>query len=120
MTVAVIGGLIGIVLAYSKYIKQSYVPVADEQISGFSKVLYNKFYVDEFYTAIIVKPINKLSQFFKDKIETTISGFISGLGNITKALGLAGQEVQNGSVGLYMFSFVIGVVGILIYLFLVQ
>ena len=120
MTVAVIGGLIGIVLAYSKYIKQSYVPVADEQISGFSKVLYNKFYVDEFYTAIIVKPINKLSQFFKDKVETTISGFISGLGNITKALGLAGQEVQNGSVGLYMFSFVIGVVGILIYLFLVQ
>ena len=120
MTVAVIGGLIGIVLAYSKYIKQSYVPVADEQISGFSKVLYNKFYVDEFYTAIIVKPINKLSQFFRDKIETTISGFISGLGNITKALGLAGQEVQNGSVGLYMFSFVIGVVGILIYLFLVQ
>ena len=120
MTVAVIGGLIGIVLAYSKYIKQSYVPVADEQISGFSKVLYNKFYVDEFYTAIIVKPINKLSEFFRDKIETTISGFISGLGNITKALGLAGQEVQNGSVGLYMFSFVIGVVGILIYLFLVQ
>ena len=120
MAIAVLGGIIGIALAYSKYIKQSYVPVDDDKISGFSKVLYNKFYVDEFYTAIIVKPINKLARFFRDKVETTISGFISGLGNITKSLGFAGQEVQNGSVGLYLFSFVIGVVSILIYLFLVQ
>ena len=82
-------------------------------------MLYNKFYVDEFYTAIIVKPINKLSKFFRDKIEVVISGFVSGLSNLTASLGFAGREVQNGSVGLYLFSFVIGVVGILIYLFLV-
>ena len=120
MIIAVIGGLIGIILAYLKYIKQGIVPVQDEQITGFSKIIYNKYYVDEFYMAIIVKPINKLSLFFREKIEKMISEFISGLGNITKSLGLAGQEVQNGSVGLYLFSFVIGVVGILIYLFLVQ
>ena len=120
MTVAVVGGLIGIIMAYSKYIKQSYVPLPDEQISGFAKVLYNKFYVDEFYMAIIVKPINQLSRFFRNKIETAISSLVSGLGTITKSLGTAGQEVQNGSVGLYLFSFVIGVVGILIYLFLAQ
>lgn len=120
MTVAVIGGLIGIVLAYTKYIKQSYVPVDDSQITGFSKILYNKFYVDEFYTVIIVKPINKLSRFFRDVVETSLAKLISSLATITKSIGTAGQEVQNGSVGLYMFSFVIGVVGILIYLFLVQ
>ena len=120
MTVAVIGGLVGIIMAYLKYIKQSFVPAADEQIKGFSKVLYNKFYVDEFYMAIIVKPINQLSRFLRNKIETAISSLVSGLGTITKSLGTAGQEVQNGSVGLYLFSFVIGVVGILIYLFLAQ
>ena len=120
MAAAVLGGVIGIILAYSKYMKQRYVPVADEHISGFAKVLYNKFYIDEFYTLIIVKPINQLSRFFRDKLETTLSGLISGLGTITKSIGTAGQTVQNGSVGLYLFSFVIGIVGILIYLFLVQ
>ena len=120
MTVAVIGGLIGIVLAYSKYIKQSNVPVADDQITGFSKILYNKFYVDEFYTAIIVTPLNRLSLFFKNTVEVALAQTITGLANITNLIGVAGQRVQSGSVGLYLFSFVIGVVGILIYLFLVQ
>ena len=120
MIVAVIGGLIGIVLAYSKYIKQSNVPVADDQITGFSKILYNKFYVDEFYTAIIVTPLNRLSLFFKNTVEVALAQTITGLANVTNLIGVAGQRVQSGSVGLYLFSFVIGVVGILIYLFLVQ
>ena len=120
MAVAVLGGLIGIALAYSKYIKQSFVPAADAQIKGFTNVLYNKFYVDEFYTLIIVNPINRLSRFFRDVVEITLSKIVSGLASATKSLGTAGQVIQNGSVGLYLFSFVIGVVGILIYLFLVQ
>ena len=120
MAVAVLGGLIGIALAYSKYIKNNSVPVADEQITGFSKILYNKLYVDEFYTAILVTPINKLSLFFKNRVEVALAQTITGLANVTNLIGVAGQRVQSGSVGLYLFSFVIGVVGILIYLFLVQ
>ena len=120
MTVAVLGGLIGIILAYLKYIKQNVVPAADEHITGFSKVLYNKFYVDEFYTLIIVNPINRLSRFFRDVVEVALAKLVSGLASTTKLIGTAGQVIQNGSVGLYLFSFVIGVVGILIYLFLVQ
>ena len=120
MAVAVLGGLIGIALAYSKYIKNNSVPVADEQITGFSKILYNKLYVDEFYTAILVTPINKLALFFKNTVEVALAQSITGLANVTNLIGVAGQRVQSGSVGLYLFSFVIGVVGILIYLFLVQ
>ena len=120
MAVAVLGGLIGIALAYSKYIKNNSVPVADEQITGFSKILYNKLYVDEFYTAILVTPFNKLALFFKNTVEVALAQTITGLANVTNLIGVAGQRVQSGSVGLYLFSFVIGVVGILIYLFLVQ
>ena len=120
MGIAVVGGLIGIALAYAKYIKQSFVPTSDEKVSGFSKVLYNKFYVDELYMKVIVNPINTLSKIFRDTFENLISGFVFGLAQLTKSLGLAGQEVQNGSIGLYLFSFVIGLVGILIYIFLAQ
>ncbi len=118
MAVATIGALIGIGIAYSKYIKQNQVPTEDAEISGVSKVLYNKYYVDEFYMMLIVNPINKLSKFFKKRVETAISDFVFGLGEISNALGNAGKELQTGSIGFYLFAFVIGVSAILFYLFL--
>jgi NADH-quinone oxidoreductase subunit L len=51
MLVAVIGG-VGIGIAYAKYIKQNQVP-DDAAITGFTKVLYDKYYVDEIYDSFI-------------------------------------------------------------------
>jgi NADH-quinone oxidoreductase subunit L len=118
MAIATLGALLGIGIAFTKYIKQSQVPSEDSEISGFSKVLYNKYYVDEFYMFLIVNPINKLSKFFKKRVETAISGFVFGLGEVTNAIGNAGKELQTGSIGLYLFAFVIGISAILFYLFL--
>jgi NADH-quinone oxidoreductase subunit L len=118
MGIATIGALLGIGFAYSKYIKQNQVPLQDSEITGVAKVLYNKYYVDEFYMILIVNPINKLSKFFKKRVETAISDFVFGLGEVTNAIGNAGKELQTGSIGLYLFAFVIGVSAILFYLFL--
>ena len=120
MTIAVIGGIVGIVLAYIKYNKQNTVPESDEAIIGFSKVLYNKYYVDEAYTVLFVNPLNALSRFFRDYIETFISSLIFGLGKVTIALSAQGRKVHNGSIGLYLFVFVIGICAIISYLFLAQ
>lgn len=120
MGIAVIGALIGIGIAYSNYIKKSQVPSEDSEITGFSKVLYNKFYVDEIYMAIIVKPIYAIGSFSKNFIETALSGFIFGLGKVTNMVGTQGKALQNGSVGLYLFAFVIGTASIIAYLFLAQ
>jgi NADH-quinone oxidoreductase subunit L len=49
MLVAVIGGLVGIGIAYAKYISKNQVPDEDAAITGFTKVLYDKYYVDEIY-----------------------------------------------------------------------
>src|SRR6187402_1017119 len=70
MGVAVIGGLVGILIAYIKYFKQDNIPESDENITGLAKVLYNKYYVDEIYDAIFVRSINGLSKFFRDYVET--------------------------------------------------
>jgi len=120
MTIAVIGGLIGIGIAYMKYIKQNALPEDDDKITGFSKVLYNKYYVDEIYEFVFVKPINALSRFFRDHIETAVSGFVFGLGKATMVMGAQGRKLQNGNVGLYLFVFVFGVCAIISYLFLAQ
>jgi NADH-quinone oxidoreductase subunit L len=120
MTIAVIGGLTGIVIALVKYKKQNTVPEEDAKITGMAKVVYNKYYVDEFYNALIVNPINGLSRFFRDYIETSISSLVFGFGKITNELSFQGRKIHNGSIGLYLFAFVIGLCAIISYLFLAQ
>ncbi|SFB11566.1 NADH dehydrogenase subunit L [Flavobacterium swingsii] len=119
MAIATVGALVGIGIAYSKYIKQNQVPEEDSKITGVAKVLYNKYYVDEIYDAIIVNPLYKVSHFCRKYIETAVSGFVFGLGKVTNEIGTQGKLVQNGSIGLYLFAFVLGVCSIFIYLFLV-
>jgi NADH-quinone oxidoreductase subunit L len=120
MGIALVGAIIGIGLAYSKYIKQSTIPSEDAEITGISKVLYNKYYVDEAYNDIFVKPINALSSFFRDHIETTLSAMVFGLGKVTNELGSQGRKLHNGSIGFYLFVFVIGLCAIISYLFLAK
>jgi len=118
MAVATIGALIGIGIAYKKYLKDNSIPSEDAEINGVSKVLYNKYYVDEAYDAIFVKPVNLLSSFFRDSVETTLSSMVFGLGKVTNEIAFQGKRIHNGSVGLYLFAFVIGVIAIITYLFL--
>ena len=120
MGVAVIGGLVGILIAYIKYFKQDNVPESDKNITGLTKVLYNKYYVDEAYDALFVAPINGLSKFFRDYIETGLSALVFGLGKVTNELAFQGKKIQNGSVGLYLFAFVLGLCAIVSYIFLAQ
>jgi len=120
MGIAMLGALIGIAFAYAKYIKQNQVPNDDNAITGFSKVLYNKYYVDEVYEALFVNPINALSKFFRDYIETALSSLVFGFGKITNEIGFQGKKMHNGSIGFYLFAFVIGFCLIISYLFLAQ
>lgn len=120
MGVAVLGGLLGILIAYIKYFKQDNVPEADENITGVAKVLYNKYYVDEIYDAIFVRSINGLSRFFRDYIETGLSALVFGLGKVTNEIGFQGKKLQSGSIGLYLFAFVLGLCAIVSYIFLAK
>jgi NADH-quinone oxidoreductase subunit L len=120
MAIAVVGGLIGIGLAYAKYNKQNTVPGDDASITGFAKVLYNKYYLDEIYDFLFVKSVNELSKFFRDRVETNLSAFVFGFGKVSNEMSLQGIKVQNGSVGLYLFAFVLGLCAIISFLFLAQ
>jgi NADH-quinone oxidoreductase subunit L len=117
MAIATIGALLGIGYAYKKYLKDNTIPSEDAEITGLTKVLYNKYYVDEIYDAVFVKPINVLSNFFRDTVETTLSALVFGLGKITNELAIQGKKLHNGSVGFYLFAFSIGICALLTYLY---
>lgn len=120
MGIAVVGALIGIGIAYTKYIKQGAVPPQDTEIKGVAGVLYNKYYVDEIYMAIIVKPLYALGSFFKNGIEAAISWVVYGFGRAAVFLGRQGSTLQNGSVGFYLLVFVLGICAIIGSLFLIK
>jgi NADH-quinone oxidoreductase subunit L len=120
MGIAVVGAFMGIFIAYRKYIQQHSIPSEDVEMTGITKVLYNKYYVDELYDAIFVSSINGLSKFFIDYVESGISSLVFGFGKIANELSFQGKKVQNGSVGLYLFAFVLGLCAIISYLFLAQ
>ena len=120
MGIALAGAVFGILWAYSKYIKQAFVPKEDAEIVGFSKTIYNKYYVDEFYTFLIVRPLNSLSNFFRTTLEPALGKVVFSFGTVANGLATQGKKLHTGSVGLYLFAFVIGVLAIVSYLFIAQ
>jgi NADH-quinone oxidoreductase subunit L len=120
MAISVGGVIIAIIYAYIKYIKNNHVPVLDtEPRSALAKISYNKFYFDEFYNAIIQKPLDALSGFFYKVVDKSgIDGIVNGLGKGSIEASKGFRLLQTGNVGFYIFAMVIGVVAILVYSFL--
>lgn len=120
MAIATVGAFIGIGIAWFKYIKNKEIPVADAEVQGVHKVLSNKYYLDEIYMATIVKPIYMISNFAKKYVEKFISKAVIGLGGATYALSIKGKKIQNGNIGVYLFAFIFGMVGFLVYVFVIR
>ena len=120
MGIALAGAIVGIIWANAKYIKGGFVPKEDADISGFNKTVYNKYYVDEFYTFLIVKPINSLSNFFRTTLEPALGKVVFSFGTLANGIGTQGKKLHNGNIGLYLFVFVLGICAIITYLFIAQ
>lgn len=79
--------------------------------AGLGKVLENKWYIDELYDAIIVKPLNALAGFCKNIIEKSgIDGIVNGVG---KLVGYGSRQLrllQSGQVGNYILIMVLAMV----------
>src|SRR5690606_41878461 len=98
MGVAAGGALIMAFVAYSGYVKTETLPAADTQASkGLHKLSYRKLYVDEFYEALIVRPLNKLSLGFYKYIDRLgIDGFVNGVGDFFIGAGKRSEERRVG------------------------
>ena len=111
--IAVAVAVIGIVGAWRLLKPEALVPArsAPEE-RGFARVLRNKWYVDEIYDALIVRPLVWLSRevLWKQVDQRAIDyGAVNGAARGARALGWANRWLQNGQVGIYVVVFVVGV-----------
>jgi NADH-quinone oxidoreductase subunit L len=102
--------IISIAAAWFTYGNNKNVPTEDSQIQGVTKVVYNKYYVDELYDSIVVKPLYSLSEVFYNIAETAINMVVEGVGRMVVTIGGQIRLLQNGSVGYYIFAMVIGII----------
>jgi NADH-quinone oxidoreductase subunit L len=79
--------------------------------TGLAKILENKWYVDELYDTAIVNPLVKFSGFLDRIIERKgIDGGVNGVGKMVRWGADRMRMLQNGQVGAYLFTMVIGIV----------
>ncbi len=83
----------------------------EKEPTGFSKILANKWYVDELYNKAVVSPLSSLAAFFNKSVEPkVIDGTVNGVG---KAVNYASRQIrwlQSGQVGAYILLMVIGMI----------
>ena len=78
---------------------------------GFGKWMRDKFYVDEIYDVLIVKPMNALADFFNRIIEKeVIDGLVNGTGKLVQYGSRQLRYLQSGQVGAYVLLMVVGIV----------
>lgn len=84
-----------------------------------TRLLANKFYVDEIYDFLFVKPVERLSRVFYYYVDIQgIDGIVNGIGSGVQALGSWFRRLQNGNIEYYLFGMVAGAILILLSMFI--
>ncbi len=122
MALAVVAAGASIYFTYMMFIKHKVLPVAkEEELKPWQKVIYNKFYVDEIYDALVRKPLDAVSGVLHKIVDVQIiDGLVNGVGSGVKGLGSVIRLAQQGNIGFYVISMIMGVVFIILATFLMK
>jgi len=117
--VSILIAFAGVFLAESMYGKQGLA--ADDKVKkffgSFYKVLQNKFYVDEVYNALIIRPFVAISDFIVVPFDKyVVDGLVNSTAGLTQSLGQYFRKAQTGIAQHYAFIMILGVVFVLAYL----
>ncbi len=116
--IAVLVGVVGLVIGFRGNLARPVVtPDAAPAERGLNRVLFHKYWIDELYDRVIVRPLVWLSRavLWKTTDKGLIDGaFVNGSAWFARSvLGKAGSLLQNGQVGLYVIAFLVGALWIL-------
>lgn len=83
------------------------------RLSGIHKILLNKYYVDEIYSVLVVRPVVAGSMFLWKIFDVLIiDGLVNGLATVTSDVSDSLKYLQNGQLRFYLLVFLAGVVAL--------
>jgi NADH-quinone oxidoreductase subunit L len=115
LTLAVVG--IGIYLAFARYAQRAATTERSAEAGGMLyRLSLNKYYIDEFYDTVFVRPFTACSRFFAQFIDPwIIDGSVNGLAASIRGLSWIWRGLQTGNVQHYVAGFLVGTLALLAY-----
>jgi NADH-quinone oxidoreductase subunit L len=114
MGFSILAAAIGIGIALWWYLKSTEIPEQlAERFGDMYNLLIHKYYVDEFYNWLVVRPVRVVSDKFlwqvvdAGAIDNTL---VNGMGEATSAIGGILRRVQSGNIPSYAAWVVLGAV----------
>ena len=84
--------------------------------TGVARLLERRYFVDEIYDAVLVRPLQWFSRVVLWKVvdQALVDGIaVRGSARLLEGFGWLGSRLQTGQVGLYLLLFVAGAVWVL-------
>ncbi|MBU9723406.1 MULTISPECIES: NADH-quinone oxidoreductase subunit L [Bacillaceae] len=111
----------GIGLAYFMYGKKGTVPATDtSNVSGVHKLLLNKYYIDELYQAVFVRPTVAIGKFFWEVDKGVVDGIVNFIGRATRSSGRTFAKRHDGQLQTYGLVTIIGGLAVIALAFVVR
>lgn len=121
MSGAFVGAVASIAFAYYKFVTQKSLPAAEGSLSGLGKLIYHKYYIDEVYNSLVVKPLLFLSEMFHAVVDNTVvDGAVHLTGRVTLLLGNQIRKIQSGYIGFYLLMMVLSIVAFFVFVFFIH
>ncbi len=115
MTVSTIAAVGGLAVAWLMYVKQ---PDLADKLAKAATAAYllsrNRFYVDELYKALIIKPFEGFAQFCRIFDLYVLDQIVDLVGKIPSLIGRVFSPIQNGLVQFYALLMALGIAGFLV------
>jgi NADH-quinone oxidoreductase subunit L len=113
-------GILGLLVAWYFYIKRPDIPKKMAQSAhALYQLLLNKYYVDEIYAALIVRPLLWISTNVLWHVvdEGAIDGVVNGTATFARGSGSEVRKIQSGNTRSYAAWVILGAVGFTALLF---
>jgi NADH-quinone oxidoreductase subunit L len=113
MSVTVIGVVFAIYFARYIYLKNPKIAFnISRKFKRFNNLLVNKYFVDEFYDAAVVNPIEKMSDRFLWRFTdiTVIDGIVNGTASVINYISGKIRKIQTGVTQFYAVIMMLGIV----------
>lgn len=109
--------ILSIYISWFLFIRKKHLPLSEtEERKGFIRLVRNKFYIDELYNGIFIKPLFRLSGFLQDTFDVKIlDRLVESTGKLVMFAGSRIRLLQTGNVGFYLFAMVIAIIIVLVF-----
>lgn len=111
-------GVLGILIAYILYIKKTEIPaILAAKFKRLYKLSYNKWYFDEIYEILLIKPTKKLGDILWKIMDIKVIDAVPNLlASFSKLMSGRVSKIQNGLIYNYALWMVLGLIVVLLLL----